>query len=77
MTNLRRILERNRLQQTAAAEALGVSRIAVGLWVNGHSKPSGENLIRRLEYLRRFEPGLEASDLLDVTETAPEPQEAA
>jgi hypothetical protein len=32
--------------------------------VNGRGTPGGENLSRLLEFLRQFEPSLEASDLL-------------
>ena len=61
---LKEILRRNRLQQKAVAEGLGVSRQTVCFWVNGRVVPTGENLSRLLEYLRQFEPSLEVSDLL-------------
>lgn len=61
---LRPVLERNRLRQTDVAEAVGVSRVAVWLWINGRSAPAEANLLRLLAYLRRFEPGLTAEDLL-------------
>lgn len=63
-TALAAILERNRLQQKHVAEALGVSRMAVLRWVHGRSRPGGDNLVRLLEYLRQFEPGLDVNDLL-------------
>jgi len=50
--------------QKDIAEALGLSRVAVWAWVDGRSMPSGVNLLRLLEYLRQFEPGLQAEDLL-------------
>lgn len=61
---LKEILRRNRLQQKAVAEALGVSRQTVCFWVSGQVTPGGENLSRLLEFLRQFEPSLEAADLL-------------
>lgn len=60
---LREILNRNRLEQVDVAEALGVSRVSVGNWVNGKGIPSGINLARLLEYLRQFEPALTLEDL--------------
>ena len=61
---LKDVLQRNRLQQKAVAEALGVSRQTVCFWVSGQVTPGGENLSRLLDYLRQFEPSLELSDLL-------------
>ncbi len=55
------------------AEALGVSRISVGNWCNGRTGVNGSNLVRLLEFLRRFEPGLQVEDLLtpaDASSTA-------
>jgi transcriptional regulator with XRE-family HTH domain len=70
---LREILDRNRLDQTQVADGLGISRVSVGNWVHGRSKPSGPNLVRLRDYLRQFEPGLEVEDLLAP---APEPAPA-
>lgn len=61
------LLERHRLQQRHVAEALGVSRMAVLAWYHGRSIPSGQNLVRLVEYLRQFEPGLAAEALLPST----------
>lgn len=58
------LLERHRLQQRHVAEALDVSRMAVLAWYHGRSIPSGQNLVRLVEYLRQFEPGLTAEQLL-------------
>lgn len=63
-TRLRVVLSRNRLQQKEVADAIGVSRMAVWSWVNGHAEPGGSNLVRLLEYLKRFEPSLQVEDLL-------------
>lgn len=57
-------IRRNRLQQKDVAEALGISRMTVLKWVHGDSVPTGTNLLRLLEYLRQFEPTLQAEDLL-------------
>ena len=65
------VLGRNRLQQKHIADALGVSRMAVLAWVHGRSVPSGDNLVRLLAYLRQFEPGLQAEDLLLAREAEP------
>lgn len=67
---LRQVLERNRVDQSAVADAVGVSRVAVGNWVNGHTGITGTNLVALLAYLQQFEPSLTAADLL----TAPGPQ---
>lgn len=61
---LRTVLERNRLTQVQVADALGVSRVAVWLWIDGRSAPTEANLQRLLEYLRQFEPGLQIEDLI-------------
>jgi transcriptional regulator with XRE-family HTH domain len=61
---LRGILARNRLQQKHVADAIGVSRVAVWLWAAGRSAPTEENFERLLKFLRRFEPGLTADDLV-------------
>lgn len=61
---LKEVLRRNRLQQKAVAEGLGVSRQTVCFWVSGHVVPGGENLSRLLDFLRQFEPSLEVSDLM-------------
>jgi len=57
-------IRRNRLQQKDVADALGISRMTVLNWVHGNSVPTGTNLLRLLEYLRGFEPALQAEDLL-------------
>jgi transcriptional regulator with XRE-family HTH domain len=64
LAGLQAALDRNRLQQKHVAEALGVSRIAVSAWVHGRSIPTGSNLVRLVEYLRQYEPGIAAEDLL-------------
>jgi len=64
LSGLRAVLDRNRLMQKDVAEALGLSRVAVWAWVDGRSVPTGANLLRLLEYLRQFEPTLQAEDLL-------------
>ncbi len=74
---LREILDRNRLEQAEVADAIGVSRVSVGNWVNGHGKPRGPNLVRLLDYLRRFEPGLQADDILPAELDVPDPTPAA
>jgi transcriptional regulator with XRE-family HTH domain len=66
-TRLRSVLARNRLQQKDVADALSISRMSVWSWVDGRTIPSGTNLLRLLEYLRRFEPGLQIEDLLDAS----------
>jgi transcriptional regulator with XRE-family HTH domain len=63
-TRLRAVLARNRLQQKDVADALSLSRMSVWSWVDGRTVPTGINLIRLLEYLRQFEPTLQAEDLL-------------
>lgn len=70
---LRAILDRNRLQQKDVAAALGLSRVAVWAWVDCRSMPTGANLLRLLDYLRQFEPTLQAEDLLAAVLVAPEP----
>lgn len=78
---IRAALRRNRLHQKDVAEALDLSRMTIWSWVDGRSVPTGTNLLRLLEYLRQFEPGLQAEDLLPDAEplVAPEnsPPEAA
>ena len=64
LLGLRAALDRNRLQQKHVAEALEVSRMTVWAWVDGRSEPTGTNLLRLLEYLRKFEPGITAEDLV-------------
>jgi transcriptional regulator with XRE-family HTH domain len=54
------VLDRNRLQQKHVAEALGVTRMTVWQWVHGRARPTGINVIRLMDYLRKFEPGLAA-----------------
>lgn len=79
-TRLRAVIARNRLQQKEIAEALGISRMSVWSWVDGRTVPSGGNLLRLLEYLRQFEPTLQAEDLLDPAATpvvAPAPDTGA
>lgn len=61
---LKQILDRNRLRQADVARALGVSRVAVGNWVNGHCIPSGTNLTRLFEYLRGFDASVSYADLV-------------
>jgi transcriptional regulator with XRE-family HTH domain len=61
---LKAILERNRLQQKHVAEALDVSRMTVWQWVHRRAVPAGDNMVRLLAYLRKFEPGLQAADLV-------------
>jgi hypothetical protein len=70
---LKQILDRNRLEQVQVAEALAVSRISVGNWCNRRGGPNGVNLVRLLEYLRQFEPTLQASDLLQPSVDEPTP----
>lgn len=75
-TPLAGLLERHRLQQRHVAEALDVSRMAVLAWYHGRSIPSGQNLVRLVEYLRQFEPGLTAEQLLPTeAPSTPEPTE--
>jgi hypothetical protein len=50
--------------------------MTVMAWVHGRSVPSGTNLVRLLDFLRQFEPGLQNEDLLPTSE-APEPAAAA
>lgn len=64
-----RVLRHNRLRQKDVAGAMGVSRTTVWLWVHGRSEPTGTNLIRLVEYLRSFEPGISAEDLLGPAPT--------
>lgn len=64
-TRLAGVLRRNRLQQKDVAEALGLSRMTVHNWVNGHSQPLGANLVRLAQYLSQFEPDLRESDLVE------------
>jgi DNA-binding transcriptional regulator YiaG len=66
--SLRAVLDRNRLQQKNVAAALGVSRMAVWAWVDGRSVPTGINTVRLLDYLRQFEPTLQAEDLLPAAD---------
>jgi transcriptional regulator with XRE-family HTH domain len=77
-TRLRAVLARNRLQQKDVADALGISRMSVWSWVDGRTVPGGANLLRLLEYLRGFEPTLQAEDLLPAAGSlvAPDPATA-
>jgi len=63
---LARVMARNRLQQKHVAEALPVSRFTVWQWVHERAVPTGTNLSRLLDFLRQFEPTLQAGDLLSA-----------
>lgn len=64
------VLSRLRLDQVDVADALDVSRTTVGNWVHGRSVPQGTNLIRLLDYLRPFDPGLQVEDLVSAPVTS-------
>ncbi len=64
LLGLRAALNRNRLQQKHVAEALGITRMTVWSWVDGRYVPNGINLFRLVEYLRQYEPGITAEDLM-------------
>lgn len=64
------VLDRNRLKQKQIAEAIGVSEETVSRWVNGHVRPSGDNLVRLAAYLRRYQPDVREADLLAPADDA-------
>jgi transcriptional regulator with XRE-family HTH domain len=57
-------MDRNNVKPGAMAQALGVSKETISRWRANVVIPTGENLNRALEYLRQFEPDLQAADLL-------------
>ena len=63
-------LGRNRLQQKDVAKALGLSRHTLLAWCHGRKVPTGTNLVRLVDYLRQFEPGVTAEDLVAPTTPA-------
>jgi len=50
--------------QGEIAEDLGIARETLSRWVTGAVVPSGPNLVRLADYLRRYLPSLRESDLL-------------
>ncbi|MCP4202266.1 MAG: helix-turn-helix domain-containing protein [bacterium] len=60
---LQRFLDRHGLSQSELARTVRVSRETVNRWVRGRNLPVGENLIRAIDFARRFEPRLEAREL--------------
>jgi transcriptional regulator with XRE-family HTH domain len=62
-------IRRNSVNQRQMAAAVGVSPETLSRWVRGHMRPTGDNLVRVLSYLRRFEPRLQAEDLLGAPTT--------
>lgn len=62
---LTRAMKRNRLMQKHVAKGVGVSRIAVWSWQSGQAEASDENFTKLVAFLRKFEPGLKASDILN------------
>lgn len=66
-------LKRNRLNQTDVAAAIGLSRMTVHVWCNGHALPSGPNLVKLTKYLQQFEPGITERQLLPFPGVMPDP----
>lgn len=62
--DLATIIERNGLKQIEIAASIGVAKETLNRWVRGHKRPTGDNLVRLLAHLRRFEPELQAEDLM-------------
>lgn len=61
---LREVIRRHGLNQAAIAKAIEVQPETLSRWANGHIRPSGDNLIRLLSHLRKYEPKLQAADLM-------------
>ena len=61
--NLQRFLDRHDLSQSELARAVHVSRETVNRWVRGRNLPVGANLLRTVEFAKRFEARLEAHEL--------------
>lgn len=80
---LREILQRNGLTQEACARGINVSLMTVGNWVRGRAVPTGTNQLHLLDFLRRYEPGLDATALASredrpsVLESESSPEEGA
>lgn len=72
-TGIAAALKRNRLQQKEIAVAVGVSRGTVFSWVHGHKVPTWTHLVRLVEHLRKFEPGITERQLVPVSGVMPDP----
>lgn len=59
------VIRRHGLVKRRVADAVGVTPETVSRWVHGHTTPRGAELVKLLDHLRQYEPGLEASDLMD------------
>jgi hypothetical protein len=64
VTPLAEIMARHQLTDALVSSALACTRNAVRYWRTGQGVPDGRKLVRLLAYLRRFEPRLEAAELL-------------
>lgn len=62
------VIRRNNLNQREMADSLGVAQETLSRWVQGHKRPTGTNLVLLLGHLRKYEPNLQAEDLLEVAE---------
>lgn len=71
MATLKELFQRHGLKQKDVADALGIAEETLSRWVQGHVKPSGENLVRLYTYLRKYEPKLRIESL------SPEPEAEA
>ena len=71
---LQRFLDRHDLSQSDLARAMHISRETVNRWIRRHNIPVGENLIRAVDFAKRFEPHLEAHELFPTSARYREPR---
>lgn len=72
---LAQILHKHNLSDTAVAAALGVTKMSVGNWRRGKSKPTGVNLLRLATFIVAYEPTVKMEELAGVPDK-PLPSEA-
>ena len=60
---LQRFLDRHGISQVELAKEVHLSRETVNRWVRRRNLPVGENLLRTVEFAKRFEAGVEAHEL--------------
>ena len=62
---LREVIRKHGLNQAEIARSIDVQPETLSRWANGHVRPSGDNLVRLLTHLRKYEPKLQAAELMN------------
>lgn len=63
-TPLLAILSEHGISQYRLAKTLGFSPVTVWKWCHGLASPRAHNLVRIVAWLRTYEPGVTAEDLM-------------